>query len=183
MRFVDEHFRITARWWRRMQPLRNGAPNPTADRAALARLRRADLFGVMQDPATFVLFRDLGARHPDDLLLVALCAGALASVRDEQPEHPARTLGAPSLDALEQALMKPLRFRRLIEADNPQDRLTALRRAVAIAGGKVNVRELAAACLDWSEDRRRRWIFEYYGAGRAAPGADAEIEKTEEMAG
>ena len=138
----------------------------------------------MQDPATFALFRDLGrARIPMICRRSHVCAGVLASVRDEQPEHPARTLGPPSLDAVEQALMKPLRFRRLIAADNPQDRLTALRRAVAIANGKINVRELAAACLDWSEDRQRRWIFEYYAAGRAAPGADAEAEKTEETAG
>lgn len=182
MRFTGEHFRAATSWWRRLQPLRNGAPNPTSDRAALARLRRADLLDVMQEPATFTLFRDLGAHHPDDLPLVAVCAGVLASVRDERPEHPARTLGPPSPEAVERALMKPLRFRRLIEADNLQDRLTALRRAVAIADGKINVRELAAACLDWSEDRRRRWIFEYYGAGRAAPGADTVAEKTEETA-
>lgn len=156
--------------------------NRGANRAVLARLRRADLFDAMQDPATFALYRDLDARDPDDLPAIALCAAVLAGVRDERPEHPARTLGPPSLDAIEQALMKPLRFRRLIAADTPQDRLTALRRAVAIADGKMNARELAAACLDWSEQRQRRWIFEYYGAGRAAPGADVETEKTEEKA-
>jgi CRISPR system Cascade subunit CasB len=69
--------------------------------------------------------------------------------------------------------MKPLRFRRLIEAREGEERLTALRRAVALARGRVAVRELAAACLDWSEDRRRRWIFEYYNAGFAAPPAAA----------
>lgn len=180
MRFTGEHFRAAAQWRRRLQPMRDGTPNPTADRAALARLRRADLLDAMQEPATFALFRDLGAHHPDDLPLVAVCAGVLASVRDEQPEHPARTLGPPSLDLVEQALMKPLRSRRLIAAEALQDRLMALRRAVAMAGGKMNVREIAAACLDWSEDRRRRWIFEYYAAGRAAPAGIADTEKAEE---
>lgn len=183
MKFTGKHFHAAAGWWRRMQPGRNGVPNPTADLAALVRLRRADLLDAMQDPATFVLFHGLGAHDPDDLPSVALCAGVLASVRDERPEHPARTIGAPSLEAVEQALTKPLRFRRLIGADTPQDRLIALRRVVAMADGTINVRELAAACLDWSDDRRRRWIFEYYAAGRAAPGANAETEKTEETAG
>jgi CRISPR system Cascade subunit CasB len=65
--------------------------------------------------------------------------------------------------------MKPLRFRRLIEAEAPDDRLIALRRAVQLAGHRLNVPELAAACLDWSERRRQQWIFEYYNAGFAAP--------------
>ena len=184
MRFTGEHFRAAAQWWRRLQPTREGTPNPTADRAALARLRRADLLDAMQDPATFALLCDLDAGDPDNLPAVALCAAILAGVRDERPEHPARTLGPPSLDAVEQAVMKPLRFRRLILAETEQDRLIALRRAVAMAEGKMNVRELAAACLDWSDNRRRRWIFEYYGASRAAAGGDAETkETTEETAG
>jgi len=54
-------------------------------------------------------------------------------------------------------------------ADGPEERLTALRRAVALASGRINVRDVAAACLDWSEMRRRTWIFHYYAAGFAAP--------------
>jgi CRISPR system Cascade subunit CasB len=65
--------------------------------------------------------------------------------------------------------MSVLRFRRLIEASALEDRLTQLRRAVALADRTMQVRELAAACLDWSEKRRRRWIFEYHDAGFAAP--------------
>jgi CRISPR system Cascade subunit CasB len=80
------------------------------------------------------------------------------------------------MDTIEQAAMKPLRFRRLIEADVLDERLIALRRAVQLADRRLNVRELAAACLDWSEARRQRWIFEYYAAGFAAPAAEANLE-------
>ena len=116
-------------WWRGLQPnTATGERNPTADRGALARLRRADLLAAMSDPATFDLFRELGRNRPEDLLDVALCAAVLAGVRDQLPpprdrEHPARMLGPPSLETAEGAVMKPLRFRRLIEADTPRSGL------------------------------------------------------------
>ena len=88
----------------------------------------------MQDPATVALFRALGRQRPAELPEVTLCAAVLAGVREHRPgERPARTLGPPSLEAIEKAAMKPLRFRRLIEAETPEDRLTALRRAVQLA--------------------------------------------------
>jgi CRISPR system Cascade subunit CasB len=160
-------------WWRALQPsLPDGARNPTSDRAALAMLRRADLLSAMEEPATFTLFRSLGCSEPDDLPRVALCAAVLAMVREDRPEHPARSLGAQSGEAPEKAPMKPLRFRRLMEADTPEERLIALRRAVQLADRKISVRGLAEACLNWSDGLRRIWIFEYYGAGRAAPETD-----------
>jgi CRISPR system Cascade subunit CasB len=82
------------------------------------------------------------------------------------------------MDAVEQAAMKPLRFRRLIEADTLEERLLMLRRVVQLAAHKLNVRELAAACLDWSERRCQRWIFEYYNAGFAAPATEPTSEET-----
>jgi CRISPR system Cascade subunit CasB len=167
--------KIATLWWRGLQPYHaNGERNPAADRGALARLRTADLRTAMCEPATFALFRALGRRHSDDLPDVALCAAVLATVRDNREEHPMRTLGAPSIEAADKARMKPLRFRSLIEAEEPDDRLLALRGAVRLAGDALNVRELAAACLDWSERRRQRWTFEFYNAGSAAPAATHE---------
>jgi CRISPR system Cascade subunit CasB len=176
MKSADDGMRA-AQWWRGLQPnTLDGERNRTADRAALARLRRADLLSAMGDPATFDLFRALGRSRPQDLPEVALCAAVLAGVREDRPgEHPARTLGPPSPEAVEQAAMKPLRFRRLIEAETPEDRLILLRRAVQLADRRLNLRELAAACLNWTKARRQCWIFEYYGAGRAAPDAATEL--------
>lgn len=180
MTLQDPNGRIAAAWWRALQPsLSNGERNPRGDRAALARLRRADLPGAMQDPATFVLFRTLGAARPDDLPSVALCAATLAAVRiDDRELHPARQLGAPPGARDDRAIMSQLRFRRLIEAVALEDRLTQFRRAIALARGRSNVPELAAACLDWSERRRQRWIFEYYAAGIAAPASESALEDT-----
>jgi CRISPR system Cascade subunit CasB len=174
---IREQASAAVRWWRGLQPnTTTGERNITADRAALARLRRADLLAAMGEPATFDLFRKLGRTQPDDLPDVALCAAVLAGVREERHEHPARTLGPPSFETVEQALMKPLRFRRLIEADTQEDRLILLRRAVQLADRQLNLREVAAACLDWSKARRQRWMFEYYDAGLAAPAAESDLE-------
>lgn len=184
MKSISERAAAATHWWRDLQPnTATGERNRGGERAALARLRRADLLAAMSDPVTFDLFRKLGCSRREYWYLptVALCAAILAGVRDELPpprdrEHPARTLGPPSLETVDQALMKPLRFRRLIEADTPDERLTLLRRAVHLADRRLNPRELAAGCLDWSEDRRRRWIFEYYAAGFAAPAAEPNLE-------
>ena len=180
MKSATEEARTAVQWWRDLQPyFSDGSRNPRADRAALARLRRADLLTAMQDQETFALFAALGRRHDYELPKVALCAGVLASVREDRADqHPARTLGPPSMDAVEQAAMKPLRFRRLIEADTLEERLLMLRRVVQLAAHKLNVRELAAACLDWSERRCQRWIFEYYNAGFAAPATEPTSEET-----
>ena len=160
-------------WWHALQPsLPDGTRNPAGDRAALAVLRRADLLSAMEEPATFALFRCLGCSEPDDLPRVALCAAVLAGVREDRFEHPARSLGAPSGEPPEKAPMKPLRFRHLMEADTQEARLIALRRAVHLADHKISVLGLAEACLNWSDGLRRTWIFEYYGAGRAAPETD-----------
>jgi CRISPR system Cascade subunit CasB len=178
MKSAAEQAQEATKWWRGLQPyFSNGYRNPQADRGALAHLRRADLLEAMQEPQTFALFTSLGMRRPEELPNAALCAAVLANVREDRPEHPARTLGPPSSSLIEQAIMKPLRFRRLIEADTPQARLDGLRRAVQLGNRALNVRELALACLDWSEERRQRWIFEYYNAGFAAPMAEPVCEE------
>lgn len=168
---------IAAAWWRSLQPyLSDGRRNPAADRGALADLRRASVVQAMDHPATHGLFHALGYARPRDITRAALCAAVLASVRENDARlHPARALGPASSDAPETAVMSPLRFRRLMEAMEPEDRLIALRRAVMLAGRTLHVRFLAGACLAWSDRTRRDWIFQYYNAGFAAPDADETV--------
>lgn len=167
---------IAASWWLALQPYRrDGTRNQNGDRAALARLRRADLIAAMDEPATFGLFRALGRSTAGQLTEVALCAAVLASVREDDRAHPARALGPEPGGKPTTATMSGLRFRRLVESTTPEERLIALRRAVMLAGRKLSVQGLARACLDWSDATRRTWIFHYYNAGEAAPGADPTI--------
>ncbi len=160
-------------WWQRLQPSSPGEHRYRGgDRAALAKLRRcATVTEAMQEPASIELFRDLGFTRWEHLPAAALAAAVLASVREEAPHFPsfARAVGPTDMSAPETALVKPLRFRRLIEADTPDDRLLAFRRAVALLGGKAPLHSLAEGLLGWSEDRRRRWIFDYWNATERAP--------------
>ena len=156
------------RWWQSLQPdpNRTRSQDRAGDRAALARLRRCGTVAdAMQEEATLRLFQAVGATHPRDLEAVGLAAAVLAHVRTDTPGAVARLVGPDSLDKPETAVLKPLRFRRLMEADGLEDRLVAFRRLVGIAGNTLPVRDLAdALLLTWSEKRQREWILEYWNA-------------------
>ena len=95
--------------------------------------------------------------------LVRLAAAVLAHVREDDAANRsiARHVGPENTDQMETALFKPLRFRRLMEADTEDERLIAFRRLAAITGHKLNIPDLAAALLNWSDERKRRWIYDY----------------------
>ena len=164
-------------WWRGLLPDPN-RPNPAeraGDRAALARLRRCgSVAAAMQEPATIALFRLCQAEQERDLVPVALAAAVLAHLRGDRPEiSVARQLGPESPDRPETALLKPLRFRKVLEAAEPDDCLAAFRRLLALAGGEANARDLAEALFAWTQpafaDRiKRRWVFAYWNANPIA---------------
>ena len=171
---IAAHWAATP-WWREMQP--DPGAGRRGDRAALARLRRcATVAEAMQEEATITLFRRVGASGFDDLPGVALAAAVLAHVRDDKPGTVARAVGPVSPDQPDTAALKPLRFRRLMEADGLDERLTAFRRLVALADGTLPVADLAAALLDWSEHRRRRWTYDYWDAGTPVTSAPASAK-------
>lgn len=155
-----------AAWWRDLQP--DPTRHAPGDRAASARLRRCGTVNeAMLDPATMQLFRRCGGTGPRDLPSIALAAAVLAHVRQDRPGTPiARQLGPTLPDKPETAIFKPLRFRRLMEAATPDERLIAFRRMVALAGQSLNVADLADALLDWSDWRQRAWVYDYWNAGQ-----------------
>lgn len=159
-------------WWRDLQGGEGGRRGK--DRAALARLRRcARVAEAMQEPAVFDLFRRCGGRSEDDLQRVALVAAVLSHARENTaPEWVARAIGPESPDKPESALMKPLRFRRLMEAETPDELLTGFRRLLALTKGKVNTQDLAGALFYWSERTRITWTYRYWNA--EAPHATAK---------
>ena len=165
-------------WWMDMQP--GPAQGRPGNRMALARLRRcATVAEAMQEPSTLLLFQLVEATRPAQLPDVALTAAVLAHVRtDGAIAHPgrsvARQVGPDTIESPETALLKPLRFRRLMEADGWDDRLIAFRRLVAIAKGDLPVRDLAAALLHWTDNRRRRWVFDYWNPASPADQPHAE---------
>ena len=151
-----------------MQP--NPANGSSGDRAALAHLRRcSSVAAAMSEPATITLFRACAADQPEDLERIALTAAVLAHVRDDKPAQKlARSVGPQDLSDPASALLKPLRFQRLMTASTSDERLIAMRRLVALAGGAVNLRDLIEALLFWDDKRRIQWTYDYWGAGQPA---------------
>jgi CRISPR system Cascade subunit CasB len=176
----------TRGWWQDLQPTKtNGEPNPSGDRAALARLRRAaGPAEALAEEATLALFRRLGLSSEDYFRLprVALIAVVLAHVRaDTEPgadgfrAPAARAVGRISAEDADSAKMSPLRFRRLLACREEEELAREMRRLVALADGKINVGDLAASLFFWGEKVRQRWAFEYYAAGAAAPRPDESL--------
>lgn len=161
-----EKAQAAVQWWRALQPdpKREPRQDRAGDRAALAKLRRCTTpLQAAFEPAALSLARCLGIRDGgdeglDDALLAAI---VLAHVREDAPEERvARQLGAADLSG--HAPMSPLRLTRLLAAETQEERLVAFRRAVALLKGRLNVRDLALALLDWSERHRIEWAFAYH---------------------
>jgi CRISPR system Cascade subunit CasB len=171
---------VARRWWAMIQGDQEEVASPRGrDRAALARLRRAVTpVEALEEPVVFDLYKKLGFGRSDidrRLPRVAVVAAVLAHIKgDAAPaENGFRRRFAEILGHGERPLMSELRFKRLLSATEDRDLMTSFRRAVALAGGKnIDVGDVAASLLDWSDRRRMHWAFDYYGAGIAAPKRD-----------
>lgn len=179
-------------WWRGLNGLTKGHPNP--DRAALAELRRCrEPVDAVTVPAFHELWRrmrDAGQRFDDGERADRLAAAAivLAHVRsDKRGKRVARALGPARMGADREAedrtaVMRYSRFRRLLQVEEPAELAAAMRRAVTLLDRHAHVADLAESIVFWGEGVRRRWAFEYFDttpprgseppAGADAPAAD-----------
>ena len=163
-------------WWKGLQPDPD-RPRPQdrgGDRGSLARLRRAATpLEAAEQAAAVALARAL-AVGVGGFENAAVCAGVLAHVRQDDPGVlVAARIGVNPSESNARPLVSPLRFRRLIEARDAGERLTQFRRLVALAGSRLNVGDLAVAVLDWSDKRRRDWIFRYHAGDVPAAASPA----------
>lgn len=178
----DDEAKAARAWWSMLQP--KPGTGYAGDRAALARLRRcATILAAMSEPATLDLFRRMGFSRTNagrDLPRAALLAAVLANVRDDtgKPRF-AEAIGAPPGGKPADAKLKPSRFKRLIAAREPDDLLTAYRRAVALLDGRADVRDVARQLLAFTDPVEQRadlartlFAFAYHGAAGSAPGAE-----------
>lgn len=192
---------IALSWWANLQRTRgDGKPNPNADPATLARLRRmADPMEASIDEAVLALahrlYPDLQPRGVDfgrKLSRVGVLAVVLAHVRQLPDKNAygrrpsaASIIGRRVPGKPESAKLSVLRFRRLLAARTDPEIMIGFRRLVAIAGGIVDVADLATSILDWNEGKRgervrNRWAFEYFGAAVAAPTQENITTPTEQ---
>lgn len=148
-------------WWQRLT--RNEGAQLGQRRAALARLRRASKpLEIIQEPEALRLIVRL-PRNPDR---VAALAGILAFVQEDDDERIAYAIGPRSLRDEDKAtaVLSEARFRRLLQTHG-NELMEPMRRLVRMTKGKANVYDLSYAVLYWGDGVRRRWMFEYYGAG------------------
>lgn len=155
------------------------------DRGALARLRRASTVGeAWSEPETARLYDALGfTREERDkrMEIVGLLAILLAHIREDAGKDGlGAALGGPS------QVMSDLRVRRLTSARDAGEALRGFREAIALLKNTAPVVSLAECALGWLDPDRReatrtRFLFDYHGAGAAAPknpdGASAEAQE------
>ena len=161
-----------ATWWRALQSSDKKGERRSGDRGALARLRRcATVMDAAIEPVTLALCRRLGLGEAG-LDGAALLAAVLAHVRDERFDMTvARQIGMQRDGT---AVMSDLRFRRLLQADTPDERLIGFRRLVMLADRKLYVADLAAGLWRWGDEAtQRHWIYAYHDAPDFQASADA----------
>lgn len=158
---TDTPEEITLQWWSSLQDRRG-------DRAELK--RSDDLAGIPFVAAYHDLYRRLAGTRWRHRAQLALVAGVLAYVKSDDPSRPFAAQMAAPRSGGEGAAVSGLRFRRLIQVEEPDELLPRMSRTVRMLGGRANIRDLARSLYWWRSERtRHNWAFEYY---QAAPEND-----------
>lgn len=170
--------RQVATWWHELQP--DPERKHPGDRATLARLRHCgSVTEALFEPETQMLAQRCAAQGENAIARMALVAGVVAHVRTDTPAmRLARQIGPVDMKDAATTLCKPIRFRRLLDARTYDECLRGFRRLVVLAGGAVNVTDLAHALLLWPREGthddvraewiRREWVYQYWNAGPPA---------------
>jgi len=153
-----EH-KVLLDWWKKLEDNRG-------DRAALR--RAAGIEQVMFNPAFHRLFRGLKGTSWTRAERVALIAALASRVREHRPERTfAAQLGSAPKER-DKAALSGLRFRRLLQAHDPDELLQGCSRAIAMCSNSVNLVSLAKSMYWWSDRDRKDWAFDYYDANPSA---------------
>lgn len=152
---------IVREWWRDLNGMGEARP---ADAAGRAQLRRAhDLIDVFSCPAFHGLLRRLKITSNYQREALAVTAGVLAHVKEDTPKIKfGMSLGKPPNKG-GTSPMAEIRFRRLLQARDPEEMMNQLRRAVRLLRGSADVQELALLIRYWSKrDRQLQLATDYY---------------------
>ncbi len=138
-------------WWQ-------GLGDHTSDPAALRRC--ATTLDVVLTPAYQTLYGRLDARFDrlsSDADRLAAIVGLLSHIKkDDANSAPAKTFSQG-----EKPVLSPLRFRRVLEAQNVDELYPVLRRALPLVGYVINVRKLARDVYYWGDRTKKDWAYSY----------------------
>lgn len=147
---------IIQSWWQ-------GLDEKRGDRADLRRCH--SVHEVMLNPAYHQLRLRLigegGEIHPLDLKRLAIVAGVLAHVKEDRQMPVAEQLGRSNADK-ETTGFSEVRFRRILQTEDPEDLFMILTRMVQHQGGDISIRDLSRSILTWNERTREQWAMRYY---------------------
>ncbi|HEX7325232.1 MAG TPA: type I-E CRISPR-associated protein Cse2/CasB [Rhodanobacteraceae bacterium] len=155
-RFLDRNPGVPgalATWWHGLD----------RDRGARAELRRCETpLEVMLTPAfhaarTRLVAVGLDDAHEPVRTRIAAVIGLLAHVQGEGGKSPAAAF-SESQDG--RPPVSPLRFRRILAAQDDTELYRLLRRVLPLAP-TLNFLALASDVLDWSDATRKRWVYAY----------------------
>ncbi len=161
-RLSDAVLRAYLHWW-------HGLHSPQASggqRAARAQLKRChDLQAVTLEPAYQALYQQLRAAnggdgwptYQQDRIAALAALGAHLKEGNELSFPKAASRGA----AEGRAALTPLRFRRLLDADDTDTLFLGLRRALPLLGYALNPAQLAQDVFGWGDAVKRRWAYDY----------------------
>jgi len=146
-------------WWK-------GLEDNRGDRAALR--RAASIDQVLFNPGFHRLWRSVKKTRWNRAENVALIAALVARVREHDPKRTfAAQLGTPPSER-DKAAFSGLRFRRLLQANEPDQLLQGCARAIAMCNNRINILDLAESVYWWNDRARKQWAFDYYDANPAA---------------
>ncbi len=151
-------------WWDELKDRRG-------DRAGLRRARST--LEVVLQPAFLDLLRRLedhqGARITSDWQIqrLALIAGILSGMEQETGDSMAQLMAKPQSGG-DMPRVSPLRFRRLLVIQDPEELLISWKRTLRLLDNKANIQDLVFRLIRWNDRTRREMALEYYRQTSAA---------------
>lgn len=146
-------------------------------RALSARMRRATSeLEVLSEKAVFELGQHLRLEYsPRKLALIAMTLAHVDETDNKASLAKRLGVGDPP------ALSKP-RFQTIIRTEDPIELAMQLRRALPLAGNRCNVSRLVRDLLNWNDETKARWWFDYFSVQFPTPESDDSPQHQEETA-
>ncbi len=159
-----EAMKIFQGWWSELKSRRG-------DRAGLRRARST--LEVVLQPAFVDLLRRLeelqGTRIKSDWQIkrLALIAGVLSGVEQEKADTMAQLMSKPRSGG-DMPQVSPIRFRRLLIIQDPEELLISWKRMLRILDNMANISDLVPKLFWWNDRIRREMALEYYSSPAVA---------------
>jgi CRISPR system Cascade subunit CasB len=140
-------------WWA-------GLDRARGDRAALRRCRSAQEVAFV--PAYHRLRQNLSRVAPVDAEKLAVVAGILSHVKDNDFSLRFAQQMATPKSGSDRARVSGLRFRRLLKLESRDDLYGAVVRTIRLLDGSLDIASLADGVYWWNERTKKNWAFDYY---------------------